>query len=141
MMQSLRNLLRRFGSEDFQPATNADFTSCAPKSQRTKRGRGANGQAGVAARVLLDGKYMSLQEYERHLEEHGYRSNSPRTRMKEAIKWLNARGVPVASTWADSPSFKNRRKEKFKRWFVPTAALASAACNRARAELNGKGER
>ena len=60
--QAFRNFFN-FAAKDYQPATEADFASCAPKSQRTKRGRGANGHAGVFARALMRGGKLSQSEY------------------------------------------------------------------------------
>lgn len=117
MMHTIRSLVLRLrgGSDHFEPAVCADFTS--HESQRGKRPLKANGQAWHLAVALLRGGQLTVQDYVRLLERHGMVSNHPLTRMREAIKWLEHHHV-VVSVKLEGDG------QKRKRWYVSTLSQA-----------------
>jgi len=126
MMLGFRNLMQALtGNVNF----TGSFDSCAPKSQREKRPRGANGQAGLFTRALLSGRKLSLQEYQKLLFAHGYLSNSPHTRMQEARRWLKHHGLALSYEWV------RYRGGKYKRWYVEPREEGTSRWKSARAEL------
>lgn len=158
MMQAIRNWLRRNGSDDFKPATKADFKPCCmagvapdggphlvPVMQevgprvaikyRDRGQTGGTGAAGLFVRAMLLGRSLSIQQYVGLLKANGYVLNEPARAAREARNWLRHRYVTVSSREEVSHNGVKHRV-----WWVEPKVLASSAGTSAKATFNAKNQ-